>query len=76
MFTLASSGIRVGAWDYLQWRHIIPIERESKRVAAKVVVYAGTEDAYFSYLTPEAYRELAAWMKYIADSGKKVTSTN
>jgi integrase len=39
-------------------------------------VYAGSEDAYFSYLTPEAYRELAAWMKYRADCGEKVTSTS
>jgi integrase len=76
VYMMASSGIRVGAWDYLKWGHITPIERKGKLVAAKVMVYAGSEDAYFAYITPEAYRELAAWMKYRADCGEKVTSTS
>src|SRR6266498_3892857 len=24
IFTIASSGIRLGAWDYLHWKHIVP----------------------------------------------------
>lgn len=76
VYMMASSGIRVGAWDYLKWGHITPIERDSKLVAAKIVVYAGSEDAYFTYITPEAYRELAAWMKYRADCGERVTPTS
>ena len=31
--TMASSGIRIGAWDYLRWGNIQPIEREGKIVA-------------------------------------------
>jgi hypothetical protein len=27
VYTMASSGIRVGAWDYLQWGHIRPFEK-------------------------------------------------
>ncbi len=42
VYVMASSGIRVGAWDYLQWGHITPIERGSKLIAAKVIVYAGS----------------------------------
>ena len=38
--TMASSGIRLGAWDYLRWGHIEPIKRHGKIVAAKIVVYA------------------------------------
>jgi hypothetical protein len=26
IYTMASSGIRVGAWDYLQWGHVTPVE--------------------------------------------------
>ena len=25
ILTMISSGIRIGAWDYLQWKHIVPI---------------------------------------------------
>lgn len=25
VFLMASSGIRIGAFDYLQWKHIVPI---------------------------------------------------
>ena len=27
VYTMASSGIRLGAWDYLRWKHIIPMEK-------------------------------------------------
>ena len=36
VYMMASTGIRVDAWGYLKHRHIIPIEREGKVVAAKV----------------------------------------
>jgi integrase len=63
VFTMASSGIRVGAWDYLQWRHITPIERNGQVIAAKIIVYAGSEEEYFSFITPEAYHELCKWIR-------------
>ena len=25
VYTMASSGIRIGAWDYLRWKHVIPM---------------------------------------------------
>ena len=41
VYTMASSGIRVGSWDYIQWEHIRPIEGSDKTViAAKLIVYA------------------------------------
>ena len=36
--TMASSGIRLRAWDYLRCGDIRPIEREGKIVAAKIIV--------------------------------------
>jgi hypothetical protein len=34
IFTMASSGIRLGAWDYLQWKDIELITRDGKTVVA------------------------------------------
>ena len=74
VFTMVSSGIRVGAWDYLQWRHITPIERNGQVVAAKITVYTGSEEEYFSFITPEAYHELHKWMIYRKESGEAIDS--
>ncbi len=52
--TMCSSGIRLGAWDYLRWGHIIPVRRENVIVAAKTRVYAEDDEEYFSFITPEA----------------------
>jgi hypothetical protein len=40
VYTMASSGLRVGAWDHLKWGHVFPIaSRDGKLVAAKVNVF-------------------------------------
>ena len=45
VYTMCSSGIRLGAWDYLKWKHIIPIRNEKNEViAAKIRVYADEEE--------------------------------
>lgn len=36
---MVSSGIRLGAWNYLKWKHITPIEREGKVIAAKILIF-------------------------------------
>lgn len=38
IFTMCSSGIRLSAWGYLKWRDVIPIERDGKVVAAKLIL--------------------------------------
>ena len=71
VYTMVSSGIRVGAWDYLHWRDIEPIERDGVIIAARMVVYAGEEDdSYVAFITPAAYREVSEWMKYREESGE------
>ena len=40
IFTMSSSGIRIGAWDTLQWKHITPIRNHNGEiVAAKLLVH-------------------------------------
>jgi integrase len=74
VYMMASTGIRVGAWDYLKYGHITPIERDAKLVAAKVLVYAETPDSYVTFMTQEAYREVEAWMKFRKQCGEKIST--
>ena len=30
VYTMVSSGIRLGAWDYLQWKHVIPLTNKKE----------------------------------------------
>jgi hypothetical protein len=62
VYTMVSSTIRLGAWDYLRWGHIQPIYRKDEIVAAKVLMYAGEDEQYSTYISPEAYRALADWI--------------
>jgi integrase len=36
VYLMASSGIRLGTWDYLKWRHLVPIVRDDKIIAANL----------------------------------------
>ncbi|HEX9830940.1 MAG TPA: hypothetical protein VGA94_04565, partial [Thermodesulfobacteriota bacterium] len=73
VFTMCSSGIRLGAWDYLKWGNVKPIEKDGQIVAARITVYAGDEEQYFSFISPEAYNELKKWMDLRIEHGEKVT---
>jgi len=74
--TMLSSGMRLEGWNYLRLSHIKPIELDGKIVAAKMIVYAGDPEEYFTFITPEAYQALASWMKFRNDSGEDVTSNS
>jgi integrase len=69
---MTSSGIRVGAWDYLRWKHVKPIEKNGNTIAAKLIVYPGENEEYFTFITPEAYFELEKWKEYRIQSGELV----
>jgi integrase len=74
VYTMASSGIRIGAWDHLKWNHISPIvSGDGKLVAAKINVYAGEDDEYITFITPEACLSLQSWMTYRSACGEHVT---
>jgi len=74
VYTMVSSGIRVGAWDYLKWGNIVPINKNDNLVAAKMIVYAGEPDEYFTFITPEAYFALEFWMRFRKKSGESINS--
>jgi len=72
IYTMTSSGIRLGDWDYLKWGHIRPIEKNGQIVSAKIIVYAGEDEEYFSFISKEAYQALKEWIKYREDSGESI----
>lgn len=72
IYTMVSSGIRFGAFDYLRWGDIEPIIRNDNVAAARINVYAGEEEEYFLFITREAYNSLYEWMSYRKDSGEAV----
>jgi hypothetical protein len=76
VLTMVSSGIRVGAWKYLSWGDVTPIERDGKVVAAKLQVYAGTPDRYFTFITPEAFKALSEYMKVREESGETISPSS
>jgi hypothetical protein len=74
VYTMASSGIRIGAWDYLQWKHIKPINNEKGEIiAAKLIVYFGDREQYYCFITSEAYNALKEWMDFRASYGEIIT---
>lgn len=72
IYTMSSSGIRLGAWDYLKWSHIRPIKKDGEIVAAKIIVYAGEEDEYFSFISKEAHEALVDWVHFREISGETI----
>ncbi|MDN5847542.1 MAG: hypothetical protein L0H53_14855 [Candidatus Nitrosocosmicus sp.] len=73
IYTLASSGIRLGAWDFLKWGHIQELKnKNNETIAAKIIVYAGEEDEYFSFISKEAFESLIDWMNFRELSGEMI----
>lgn len=74
IYTMASSGIRLGAWDYLKWKHIIPLTNNNgELVAAKILVYSGDSEEYYAFITLEAYNSLKDWMEFRLKYGERIT---
>lgn len=74
IYTMISSGIRIGAWDTLQWKHITPFKNNKGEViAAKLIVYPQDQDEYYCFITPEAYNSLKEWMDFRTSYGEKIT---
>ncbi len=75
VLTLVSSGIRIGAFETLKWKHIAPIYQKNSDeiIAAKILVYPGDREQYISFLTPECYNSLKEWMDYRSLCGETIT---
>jgi hypothetical protein len=79
VLVMCSSGIRLGAWDYLRWKHVIPLKKKNDKgdeevvIAAKLIVYTEEHDEYYTFITPEAYYALLEWMDFRALHREQIT---
>ncbi|MFZ0184381.1 MAG: hypothetical protein WAL88_06050 [Nitrosotalea sp.] len=74
ILTMLSSGIRLGAWDYLRWGDITPIDKNGKIVSAKIIVYRGEPEEYFSFITPEAYHSIKEYLDFRSSHGETISA--
>ena len=72
IYTHASSGIRLGAWDFLRWKHIIPIKQKIISSKAKIIVYAG-ENENIILFNKMGLLMMNKWMDFRASYGEKIT---
>ena len=73
VYAMASGGFRLGAWDYLQWKHVSAIPNDKGEIiVARLVIYAEEPEEYRTFITPEAYHALKDWMDFRAFYGEKI----
>ena len=72
---MLSSGIRLGAFDFMKFKHITPIldPENGELVAGKLIVYPKEPEEYFTFITPEAYLAIKEWMDFRASHGENIT---
>jgi hypothetical protein len=75
IYCMVSGGFRIGAWDYLKFKHISPIKNEENGeiIGAKMVIYAGEPEEYYCFITPEALNSLQSWIDYRSNAGEEIT---
>lgn len=74
IYCMVSGGFRIGAWNYLKWKHITLLTGEDREIiAAKMVIYSGEPEEYYCFITAEAYNSLQAWIDYRSNAGEKIT---
>jgi hypothetical protein len=74
VYVMCSSGIRLDAWDYLQWKCVTSITDENGEIiAAKLLIYPGDAEEYYCFITPAAYTALKEWMDYRSEHGENIT---
>jgi integrase len=74
--TMLSSGIRVGAWDWLRVGNIFPVNRDGNIITAKIVVYEGEPEEYVTFVTPEAYEAIQRYLQFRELHGEKITPSS
>ena len=73
VFGSISTGIRVGARDFMKWKHITPLKNDKGEIiAAKLIVYPNELEQYFTFMTPEAYNTIKEWLDFRSSFGEGI----
>ncbi|MBA3978024.1 MAG: hypothetical protein H0X50_07535, partial [Nitrosopumilus sp.] len=71
---MISSGIRLGAWEYLKWKHVNPFyNNDGILLAAKMIVYPGEPEEYFTFISAEAFMALKEWINFRESYGENIS---
>jgi hypothetical protein len=74
ILTMLSSGIRLGAWDYMRWGDIEPFYDDNGILtAARLTVYHGEPEEYVTFITPEAYQAVREYIDFRNSHGECIS---
>lgn len=74
---MSSSGMRIGAFDYLNVGHIQPVDVDGKLACGKVLVYAGEgDDEYESLISKEAYVTFQEYVQSRREAGEDISNVS
>lgn len=68
-----SSGIREGAIEWLHVRDLNSTRIDDETTIGRLIVYAGSEDQYITFVSPEAYEAVQNYLKWREEHGEKIT---
>lgn len=79
ILTMVSSGIRIGGWETLCWGDIEPLTKEGEPAtkegqvaAAKLRVYPGDREEYYTFLSGEAFRSIESYIAFRKSQGETI----
>jgi hypothetical protein len=76
VLVMVSSGIRIGAWENLKVKHLTPVyspQNDKVVIAAKLKVYDGLPNPYYTFVTPEAYQAVQEYLEFRRSYGEQIT---
>ena len=68
---LVSSGARIGSVEYLRWRDLQEVELQGRKMA-RITVYAGEPEEYYSFVSPECWEYLSRYRERRESIGEVV----
>jgi hypothetical protein len=71
---MASCGMRIGAFDYLNVGHVKPLEQDGKLLCGQIKLYGGEgDDEYDSLVSKEAYLAFQEYLQSRRGAGEVIT---